>query len=80
MTTLQALSALSPGGLETSDAKRVAEDCADALRLELDCPQQELTPAQRRILVRLSELLESPIQSETHIRAAACAAYAAIQA
>lgn len=55
---LDALSTASPAALETADGRRLAGDCADALRLELDCPQQSLTPTQRVALRRLSDLLE----------------------
>ena len=78
-TTLRALSELSPGGLETSEGKRLVGDCADALRLELDCPQRELTSEERRILVRLNELLESETDEEQHIRTAARSAYAVVR-
>ena len=50
---------------------------AHALRLELDCMQQSLTPGQRRALSRLSELLESNLQAGGELPAAlrdACAA------
>ena len=79
VTTLRALCELSAGGLETSEGKRLVGDCADALRLELDCPQQELTGEQRRVLVRLNELLESETDEEEHIRTAARSAYAVIR-
>ena len=78
-TTLRALSELSPGGLETSEGKRLVGDCADALRLELDCPQLELTGEQRRILVRLNDLLEKETGAEEHIRTAARSAYAIVR-
>lgn len=57
-TSLRALSALSPTALMSAEHERLRGDCADALRLELDCPQQQLTSAQRAELVRLSALLE----------------------
>jgi hypothetical protein len=56
---LEALSASTAAALETADGRRLAGDCADALRLELDCPQQSLTPRQRVALRRLSDLLEA---------------------
>ena len=49
-------------GAEEIASPRYAQlrgDCADALRLELDCPQQSLTPAQRYALTRLSDALEA---------------------
>jgi hypothetical protein len=39
---------------------RLLGDCADAVRLELDCPQQALTASQRLALSGLSDLLEQP--------------------
>jgi hypothetical protein len=57
-TSLRTLSALSPAALMTAEHERLRGDCADALRLELDCPQQQLTPSQRAELARLSALLE----------------------
>jgi hypothetical protein len=36
-------------------------DLADAIRLELDCPQQSLTPRQRASLARLGDLLDSNV-------------------
>ena len=59
VTTLRALAAIEPERLEQSEGRRLAGDCADALRLELDCPQQELTADQRRALADLDALLES---------------------
>jgi hypothetical protein len=59
LTSLRTLSSLPADRLGSDVGKRLAADCADALRLELDCPQQELTPDQRRILSDLSDLLES---------------------
>ena len=41
-----------------------AADCADAIRLELDCMQQELTPAQRAALRRLLESIDSNASAE----------------
>jgi hypothetical protein len=59
LTSLRALSSLPAESFESDSGKRLAADCADALRLELDCPQQDLTPDQRRILSDLSDVLES---------------------
>ena len=59
LTSLRALSLLPADGFESDLGKRLAADCADALRLELDCPQQDLTADQRTILSNLSDLLES---------------------
>ncbi|MDB4881214.1 MAG: hypothetical protein JWL60_2660 [Gemmatimonadetes bacterium] len=38
--------------------QRLLGDCADALRLELDCPQQVLTEGRRAAMDRLSEMLD----------------------
>ena len=60
VTTLRALAALPGDATATDDVDRLAADCADALRLELDCLQQELTGGQRRTLIALGDALESP--------------------
>ena len=59
-TSLFALHALTPRELSDSTHEKLRGDCADALRLELDCPQQTLTDAQRQPLARLRELLDEP--------------------
>jgi hypothetical protein len=59
-TSLFALHALTPRELSDSSQEKLRGDCADALRLELDCPQQALTDAQRQPLARLRELLDEP--------------------
>jgi len=58
-TTLRAIATRSPSDLTSDDGRRLAADCADAIRLELDCPQQELTIEQRRALVTLGDTLET---------------------
>lgn len=58
-STLFALHALSPRELSDPIQEHLRGDCADALRLELDCPQQSLTNAQREPLARLRELLDA---------------------
>jgi hypothetical protein len=60
VTTLRALADLPADANAADDVDRLAADCADAVRLELDCPQQEFTAAQRRSLVALGDALESP--------------------
>ena len=57
-TSLDALARSSPSELTSERGRRVAADCADAVRLELDCPQQELTPRQRDLLSALGDLLD----------------------
>ncbi|MFI5256651.1 MAG: hypothetical protein ACHQRK_05255 [Gemmatimonadales bacterium] len=59
-TSLHTLSALATADLVAPTTERLRGDCADALRLELDCPQQSLTPGQRSALTRLSGLIEDP--------------------
>ena len=59
-TSLFALSTLSARELAEPAQEHLRGDCADALRLELDCPQQSLTSAQREPLARLRELLDEP--------------------
>ena len=75
VTSLRALAALPAGELHTAPARRLAADCADALRLELDCPQQDFTPGQRSVLRRLGDLLDAdplePVLQRT--ASAACA-------
>jgi ankyrin repeat protein len=56
--TLSLLSSAPPGELAHRDAPALLGDAADAVRLALDCMQQELTPSQRVVLERLSDLLE----------------------
>ncbi len=57
-TSLRELAAASPAELVSDATARLRGDCADALRLELDCPQQALTPEQRSVLTRLSDALD----------------------
>ena len=61
-TTLRAIAARLPSELTSDDSRRLAADCADAIRLELDCPQQELTVDQRRALVTLGDALETSVE------------------
>jgi hypothetical protein len=56
--TLSALAGSSAEALAHPDALVLRGDCADAVRLALDCMQEEHTPAQRMALERLSDLLE----------------------
>jgi GNAT superfamily N-acetyltransferase len=57
-TTLDVLARSSPAELSSEEGRRAAADCADAIRLELDCPQQELDANQRELLVALGDRLE----------------------
>ena len=76
VTTLRALAALPAAELHAPDARRLAADGADAVRLELDCMQQDLTPAQRAVLRRLGDLLDAdpPPAELPRAAAEACAA------
>jgi hypothetical protein len=58
VTSLRALAGAPAAELATDATARARGDCADALRLELDCPQQTLTPPQRAALSRLSDALD----------------------
>lgn len=75
---LRQLSALPAKDLATDAGIRLRGDCADALRLELDCPQQTLTPVQRTALSALSDVLEEGTASGTEVIAAARRAYRAL--
>jgi len=72
-TNLGALARLSPAELATEGGSRVAADCADAIRLELDCPQQELTSDQRELLAALGDLLDTSMRDERVVRIASAA-------
>ena len=78
VTTLRALAALPQSELGGPAGRRLAADCADALRLELDCPQQDLTPAQRASLRSLSDVLEGGQPAAPDVARAAAAACAAL--
>ena len=69
-TNLDALARMSPAELATERGARVAADCADAIRLELDCPQQELTSDQRELLSALGDLLDTSPRDESVVRLA----------
>jgi hypothetical protein len=57
-SSLRDLASRSAADLASERTARLRGDCADAVRLELDCPQQSLTAAQRAALMRLSDALE----------------------
>jgi hypothetical protein len=78
VTTLRALAALPSPELGAPTGRRIAADCADAVRLELDCPQQDLTAAQRASLRALSDLLESAQPAAADVSRAAAAACASL--
>jgi hypothetical protein len=73
---LASLPARDPG--DAGDA-RLLGDCADAVRLELDCPQQALTAPQRLALSGLNDLLEQPEVPRTELIAAARQACRALE-
>ena len=75
--TLRALATLPPNGLRSAEGRRLAADCADALRLVLDCPQHDLTARQRQTFRALDDLLEDDDAGEDDLRAAVLAARSA---
>jgi hypothetical protein len=75
--TLRALATLPSSELRTTEGRRLAADCADAVRLVLDCPQHELTVHQRRTFRALGDVLEDDDVSGDELRAAVLAAGAA---
>lgn len=72
-TNLAALARMSPAELATEQGGRIAADCADAIRLELDCPQQELTSDQRELLSALGDLLDTSPRDDGVLRLASAA-------
>jgi hypothetical protein len=78
VTGLRELATLPAVDLETPSGKRLMGDCADAVRLELDCPQQSLTLAQRTALSRLSDALEDSDAPSGEVIVAARTAYTAL--
>jgi hypothetical protein len=77
-TTLRTLAALPASELGTPAGERLAADCADALRLELDCPQRDLAPAERAALRALSDLLDGGQAGGAEVSRAAAVACAAL--
>lgn len=75
--TLRALALLPSSELPTAEGRRLAADCADALRLVLDCPQHELSVQQRRAFRALGDVLEDDAVPGDELRAAVLAAGAA---
>ncbi len=69
-TNLGALARMSAAELATERGSRVAADCADAIRLELDCLQQDLTSDQRELLSALGDLLDASPRDEAVVRLA----------
>ena len=77
-TSLQVMTHLSGEALVSSSYERLRGDCADALRLELDCPQQALSRAQRQHLAQLSALLEDAQPAPADLERAVHDAWSAI--
>lgn len=67
--TLRTL-ASAPSG-DAGHFTRLCDDCADALRLALDCMQQELARPQRDALALLNAMLEDPSPDPAAVRVAA---------
>jgi hypothetical protein len=76
--TLRAMAGRAPEALAGADAARLLADCADAVRLELDCPQQALTSEQRSSLKQLGDLLEDADLVPHRVSAAAARTCAAL--
>lgn len=73
VVAVRALAALTT----TVVPRDLVADGADAVRLVLDCPQQELTPAQRRALRGLGDVLDderASVDALVHAARATCAA------
>ena len=67
---LRALSQLSPEDFGAAGSESLRRDCADALRLELDCRQLERGESAREVVGRLSDLLETPGSSGAELAVA----------
>lgn len=65
--TLVALEAALDDGESRSSVDALAAECADALRLQLDCMQADLSPSQRDALHALGEVLEDDSASRVAI-------------
>lgn len=70
-TSIRALSEASPDDLFTEQGRRLRADCADVVRLELDCMQLSLTSRQRESLSTLFEVLEEVSAPPASVIAAA---------
>jgi hypothetical protein len=78
ITTLSSIATRSPTELAGPDSELLLADCADAVRLEVDCPQQDLTPEQRSALEHLGDVLGDFPVAPDRISAAATRACAAL--
>jgi len=79
LTSLRALRRVSVDELESPALESLRRDCADALRLELDCRQLELGASEREVLEHLLDLLESPEPRATELERAIRAASLAVE-
>jgi hypothetical protein len=77
-TSLDAMRVIAGEALASAACEPLRGDCADALRLELDCPQQALTVSQRDRLARLNALLETGTPAPAALEEAVRAAWRAI--
>jgi hypothetical protein len=68
-SSLRQLATASADELASDSTARIRGDCADAARLELDCPQQSLTPEQRDALSRLCDALEGGLSAQALLEA-----------
>lgn len=80
ITSVRALATMSPLQLGDRDGRELVAECADALRLELDCPQQDFTARQRQTLRALDDALASGSVTEVRSAAAATCAVLGIEA
>ncbi len=78
VTGLRTLATLPLAELAAPTSIVARSDLADALRLELDCPQQSLMPRQRDALVRLGDLLDSTVHDPVALQRAVRDAYTAL--
>lgn len=72
--TLGTLSTLGADDLVSPGAEPLRQDCADSLRLQLDCMQAELGATDRATLQRLNDLFEEPPGNGAELAAAIQAA------
>lgn len=77
-TSLDTMRLLPGEDLASPACAALRGDCADALRLELDCPQQSLSPSQRARLAALDALLEGTHPAPAALERAVRDAWSAI--
>ena len=71
VSAVRALASTPAAVLGDASSRGLRADAADAVRLQIDCMQQELTSAQRGALHRLEELLDAEKADPAGILAAA---------